>query len=1012
MPSALRRFLRAPARVAAVGLLALTLLSAGLVQGGAAAALRHSVDDSARPLYDILVTAADAGATRPTVLPPNALGGSGTAMTMADVQALRALTDVEVAAPIAQLLLPVQQGWRMQLAAAVDPDQLTPSGESYRATLRLLSDDGLGERLLSEERYMVALDQSNAPLGVPAPENAPDTSGMCNIGDVPIDCSLYDYEWGFANRLAAWVLGGNEGTMATGQSDGTMVTVAVPQYFALDQRMTLVDPVAEQALLGDAGSFLAPLVELGASEGLSIEQLAAWGRAGTGPFARALIAQAEQDAAYRQELEQSPPYQEYLRVKRERGEEPDPADYLGNVRLSSPILVAEDPGQPPLRAELTLESFGPITLPGNDNYGAMPGFPGPLLNGTIGTPVATIEQDVSTLLDAFSYASVPLAWPGTEAVEADESAEFGPGFLGFVGAMLVDEIQPDAVGQNADGDHTARIGGVGSRTIMPPNGRGSGLSTRADPAVPGVETAYSAPRKADGGPLGSELDNGTSVGSFSASDLNAILAAADGVPLGAYEPVDAVLVEGADGEKLPPTPITSSLTALGLRGAQTNIIGDIRGAGWRDDAIVEAVRVRVAGVERYDAAGIAAVSTAARDIEQLGYTATIVAGSHGETVAVSVDDYAFGTTDAAVGQRVGELGVVEQRWTVLGPAAGLSSAVGAGITLLLNTVLLAVLGLLALTEFGAVSARRRDAVTLRGLGWSRTRIAGWFAGEQLIGLLLLAGVGAIALGAAPEPAVAAPFVAAGLVGAAVICVIATVRATRPVGGRTVGRAELERSYGEEYRPEARIVGGASHGDDPSDRGTASAPRAQRRLPGSAVSWGIQWAWRTPASALPMALAVLTVMATVAAFAVAMAEISGQGARLSVAAQLVTAAPQLLLALCGVAVAAVLVVRSRGRAAREGRRLRAVLEATGWPIEAQRRATLAASLAVLLASVLLGSYLLWFALGALGVASENTIVSAALVAGIAVATLILVPLPDRRGGFRFTRKAVATDGDAA
>lgn len=994
-----------------MGLLALTLLSAGLVQGGAAAALRHSVGDSARPLYDILVTAADAGATRPTVLPPNALGASGTAMTLADVQALRALADVEVAAPIAQLLLPVQQGWRLQLTAAVRPEQLTPAGESYRATLRLLSDDGLGERLLSQEKYMVALDQSNAPLVLPAAEDSPDTTGMCNIGDVPIDCSLYDYGWGFDRRTAAWVQGGNEGTVASGQSDGSTVTVALPQYFALDQRMTLVDPVAEQALLGDAGSFLAPLVELGASEGLSIEQLAAWGRAGTGPFARALVTQAEQEAASREELEQSPPYQEYLRVKRERGEEPDPADYLGNVRLSSPILVAEHPGQPPLRAELTIESFGPIALSGADGYGP-PAFPAPLLNGEAGAPVATVEQDVSALLDAFSWSTVPLAWPGTGTVDADENADPTPGSIGYFGAVLVDEIRPDFVRSREDGDRTARIGGIGARTIAPPSGGSSGLFSRGDPTVPGVETAYSAPRKMDGGPLSSDLDNGTAVGSFSAADLSAILASAEGIPLGAYESADAVLVEGADGEKLPPTPITSSLTALGLSGAQTRIIGDIRGAGWRDDAIVEAVRVRVAGVERYDAAGIAAVSTAARDIEQLGYTATIVAGSHGETVAVSVDDYAFGTTDAAVGQRVGELGVVEQRWTVLGPAAGLSSAVGAGITLLLNTVLLAVLGLLALTEFGAVSARRRDAVTLRELGWSRPRIAAWFAGEQLIGLLLLAGVGAIALGAAPEPAVAAPFVAAGLVGAAVICVIATVRATRPVGGRTVGRAELERSYGEEYRPEARIVGGAPHGDDPSDRGTASAPRAQRRLPGSAVSWGIQWAWRTPASALPMALAVLTVMATVAAFAVAMAEISGQGARLSVAAQLVTAAPQLLLALCGVAVAAVLVVRSRGRAAREGRRLRAVLEATGWPIEAQRRATLAASLAVLLASVLFGSYLLWFALGALGVASENAIVSAALVAGIAVATLILVPLPDRRGGFRFTRKAVATDGDAA
>jgi hypothetical protein len=996
--------------VAAVGLLALTVLAAGLVQGGAAAALRHSVDASARPLYDLLVTAPDAGAA-PTVLPPNSLGAGGEPLRIEDVLALRALTDVEVAAPIAQLLLPIQQGWRLQLTAAVHPEQLTPAGESYRATLRLLSDDGLGERLLSEEKYMVALDQSNAPLELPAAEDPLDTTGMCNIGDVPIDCSLYDYDWGFDRRTAAWVQGGNEGTVASGQSDGSTVTVSLPQSFALDQRMTLVDPVAEQALLGDAGAFLAPLVELGEPDGLSTAQLGAWGSEGAGPYARALTTMAEQELAYRQEMEQSPAYQEYLRVKRERGEEPDPADYFGSVRLSSPILVAEEPALPPLRAELTIESFGPIELSGADGYGP-PTFPAPLLNGDTGTPVATVDHDVSALLDAFSYYSVPLGWPGTSTTGITENAEFTPGFLGFVGAMLVDEIRPGAVGQSADGDRTVRVGGVGSRTIVPPSGGSSGLSTRADPAVPGVETAYSAPRKADGGPLGSELDNGTTVGSFSAADLRAILATAEGIPLGAYEPADAVLVEGADGEKLSPTPITSSLTALGLRGAQTNIIGDIRGAGWQDDAIIDAIRVRVAGVERYDGVGIAAVSAAAREIEELGYTARLVAGSHSETVRLSVDDYAFGTRDAAAEQRVGELGVVEQRWTVLGQAAAFTSAVGTGMMLLLNTVLLAVLGLVALTEFGAIPARRRDAATLRGLGWNRSRIARWFAGEQLIGLLLVTGAGAIALLAAPEPALAAPFVAAGLIGTALICVITTVRATRPSGARAVSGEALDRALGAEYRPEARVVGGEPDGSDASGRAAASAPHAQRRLPGSAVSWGIQRAWRRPAAALPMAFAVLTAMATVAAFALAMAEMSGQNAPAPLGAQFAAAAPQLLLALCGVGVAGVLVVRSRGQSAREGHRLRAVLQATGWPNAERRRARLSASLAVTLASVLCGSYLLWFALGALGVTAENAIVSAALVAGIVVAALILVPLPAWRGASRFTRKAVAPDGDAA
>lgn len=1003
--------MRAPARVAAVGLLALALLAASLVQGGAAAALRHSVDPSSRGVYDILVTAADAGATRPTVLPPNALGGSGTAMQMADVEALRALAGVEVAAPIAQLLLPVQQGWRMQLAAAVDPEQLTPSGESYRATLRLLSDDGLGERVLSEESYMVALDQSNAPPDVPTPGTGPESGATCNIGDVAIDCSLF--EWGFEpNRTAAWVLSDSRGELSSGQSDGRVVTVALPLAFALDQRMTLIDPVAEQALLGDAGAFLTPLVELGGTRGRSTEELGAWGSANTGSIAKGLEEAAENDAAYRLKMEQGPAYQEYLRVKRERGEPARLADYFGNPQPMYPVLVAETPTLAPLRAELSIESFGPITLPGTDRYGEMPAFPTPLLNGSAGTPAGTLVQDISELLDVSSYAAVPVLWPGAGALPSGNDGESYAGYIGLGGAVLVDESTPDAVHRGADGVYSAQLDGVGFRTIAVPSGGSSGLSTQADPSAPGAESAYSEPRAAERPPLGEGFETGASVGSFSADELNAVIASADGIPLGAYEPVDAVLVEDADGEPVPPTPITPTLSGFGLLGARTSIIGDIRRAGWQDDVIVEAVRVRVAGVERYDAAGIAAVSAAARDIEELGYTATLVPGSHSETVNVNVGGYAFGTTDAAAEQRVGELGVVEQRWTVLGPAAALSSAVGTGMMLLLNTVLLAVLGLLALTELGAIPARRREAATLRELGWKRQRIARWYAGEQLLGLLLVVGVGAIALVAAPERAVAAPVVGAVVIGAALIFVTATVRATRPSAERVVSVEALERSFDVEYRPEARIAGGASHGNDVGDRGAASAPRAQRKLPGSAVSWGLQRAWRRPAAALPMGFAVFTAMATVAAFALAMAEISGPGAQAPVGGQILAAVPQLLLALCGAGVAGVLVVRSRGQSAREGRSLRAVLEATGWPNEDQRRATLAASLAVTLASVLLGSYLLWFALGALGVTSENAIVSSALAAGIVVAGLLLVPLPAWRGSSRFMRKAVAPDGDAA
>ncbi|RZU64588.1 hypothetical protein EV379_0889 [Microterricola gilva] len=1017
MPSALRRFLRAPARVAAVGLLALTMLAASLVQGAAAAALRHGVDASSRPLYDILVTAADAGAARPTVFPPGALSSAVSALTQDDVAAIRALDGVEVAAPIGHIVLPNLWSSQLRLRAPLDPAQLTPAAESYRATVRLITDDGLGERLVSERIYNLALDRSTAPTALPPEPDEANSTDMCPIGPVAVPCSLFGWNSG-SSRAVAW-LENKDFTGGFGYQEGGDVWVSLPDPVFIDQSVTLIDPVAEAALLGGAAAFLEPLRELGGERSRSVQELERWAAASATPTQRVIRQMVEDIASSREQMRSTPAYAEYARLMVEQGLTPRDEDLAGPEATYIPLLVADAPEHAPLRAELTLEGFGPLgDFAGrSDQDFYAPTFPDALRSGAPGTPLGTVSQDAGVLLDAFAPGTVDLLWPGSPEPEPLEPAWAQARTIQLGDALVVAPSTPSAVQLQPDGSRTARLDGRGFRSTLDVAGSDSsaqaGASLDSDPTVLGVESVFSTPRRAERGVAEpAEYHAGIAVGRFTAADLDGVAELAAGIPLGAYDSPAAVLVQDADGAKRAPTAITPALGGFGLLGAETTAFGDIRSPVWRESPAVDAVRVRAAGVSDYDPRGIASVVALARSIEDAGYTATVVAGSHADTVRVTVDDYAFGTMDAAAGQRVGELGVVEQRWTVLGPAAGLTSAVGTGMLLLLNTVLLAVLGLLALTEFGAIPARRRDAATLRELGWRRSRIAGWFAGEQLVGLLLVAGVCAIALAAAPAPAVAAPVVAAGVVGAALICVTATVRATRPREAGTVSAETLERSFGVEYRPEARVVGGALHGNDAGDRGAASAPRAQRRLPGSAVSWGIQRAWRRPAAALPMAIAVLTAMATVAAFALAMTEITGHNAQAQMGAQLAAVAPQLLLALCGAGVAAVLIVRSRAQSAREGRELRAVLEATGWPNEERRRAALSASLAVTLASVLLGSYLLWFALGALGVASENTIVSSALAAGIAVAVLLLVPLPAWRGASRFTRKAVVPDGDAA
>ncbi|MFT4052536.1 MAG: hypothetical protein QM677_09845, partial [Microbacterium sp.] len=96
-------------------------------------------------------------------------------------------------------------------------------------------------------------------------------------------------------------------------------------------------------------------------------------------------------------------------------------------------------------------------------------------------------------------------------------------------------------------------------------------------------------------------------------------------------------------------------------------------------------------------------------------------------------------------QEVGDLGTVVQRWSELGAAARVSLAVGGASFAVLALALAAAALLLAAVQLSGIPTRRAQAAVMRELGFTRARIARWFAGEEVPGIALIVVVAGVAV---------------------------------------------------------------------------------------------------------------------------------------------------------------------------------------------------------------------------------------------------------------------------
>lgn len=780
VPGAFARLLRQPQRLGAILLLCVTAISAAGIQSSAALVLHATIDAQWRGDYDILVTATDELGTIDGLLAPNALGGGGDGMSISDWAAVGAVDGVEVAAPIGHVLVP---GLKYAPARLAVPSDLVPpedGPQAFRVTTTFTTDDGLGERAVSRERTPLIID----PVGVPAPTEAEiqecvETSEMgygTSGGDtyrvngrehpelVRFFCD--NSRW-FSGATANMPSGEGWGGSAADPGTSTiMVDIEAPNPAV---RIDLIDPASERALLGARGAFLDPLVELDADAEIDAAALQTWAD-GADTVEAATLAQRLLRLAD-ENLELYPPevLDELRALYAENG-----ADFDAEIDSAitgfgvAPILFSEiDPATLTMRVDI--EAFGPTNASERVGYE----LPAALADDAPGTIVGTSVGDVSELLNPFGAANAGVVWPGAQVAEQ-------PGDTSLAGMAqqisIASSVSPMSY-RVSEGLLVLEAAGF----VPSIRAFGERIALGDDGHDVGTESAYLEPSMlADLSLTGAVA--AVPVGSFDPSDAAIDESEVNYVPLGAYGSIDTTVVDGAHrGATMSP-----GLSGLGLVAAETVAIGSIHSAAlWKDDAPISSIRVRVDGVDGYTDEGRERVLRVAQDVAALGFATTIVAGSSPTEAAVLVEDYAFGTPDPEGAQEVGELGVVAQQWSELGAASRVDLAVSAGSWSMLVVALAAGVLLLGATQVAAVPGRRQQSIVLRELGFTRRRIARWFAAEEVPALGIVAVIGVAAWWASGWSRVAALAVLvmlAALVVASAFSVLAAAR-VRPAAVR-------------------------------------------------------------------------------------------------------------------------------------------------------------------------------------------------------------------------------------
>ena len=407
--------LREHSRLVAVLLLAVVTLTASGIQNAASVALQQTLDANWRGAYDILVTSTGNVGELSGLLAPNSLSAGSASLTLDDLARIRSVAGIEVAAPIGEVIVPGLKSGAVSITLPRDAIPAKSSAQAFRLTLTYTTNDGLGKRYVDRQVSSVFVDDTVRAL---RPAGPPSTD--CTFNDLKVDSQKYpDLCRGPAPTIpfVSSTAGGNNWS-SVDDTVGDLFVFSLGTAPQTSTRITLVDPVAEQALLGDAGDFLAPLIRVAPQARTTAEQMNAWAASADTAFSRSFLKQKQEIAAAPLGLS-AEQLTQLKQLYADNGKtfevSTEPTD--GYV----PLLVS-DSGPAPLSVEVTVEGFGDTTAIPDQDYGYV--LPDALKAGSPGTPVGTSTADVTALLNPFVLQTVTAPWPGTPAATIDRGPSF------------------------------------------------------------------------------------------------------------------------------------------------------------------------------------------------------------------------------------------------------------------------------------------------------------------------------------------------------------------------------------------------------------------------------------------------------------------------------------------------------------------------------------------------------------------------------------------------------------
>ncbi|QDY90788.1 ABC transporter permease [Arthrobacter sp. UKPF54-2] len=707
--NAVQRFIRSRVLLLTASILIVAMCLSVLVQGQSQAALNRTVDQNSRGLYDVLVQAKaddNAGLMQPEI----ATGQGGVSFEQLD--AIRKLAGTSVAAPIS-LVSRVSQnlesprldatdylGYSAGLAgtagdpSATDPSKwpaaesvLSDTAKKYRLTASAVSSDGKSEQTLFKTTAEGSLGKAKL-----VEEQVAGGKNVRIAGPAG--------ETGIKFPAPA---GGSEHNLFN-------LSVSLPMAPQVTESVVAVDPVAERALLGGAGDFLAPLEKAPPADA---RNAGAIGRHFESLFTNGISME---------QLKQGP---DFLGVKLKYWA-PLMSQYQQAKRAGQ--LTADSQAIPLIvRSGTSLDLKYSVKIEEIDAAGNV--------IKDVGTATRSLDKDYLPFVSKSPFA---LAWPGSKDLTQlmGDTGSFGQGLYNpatwSTDFAAAPKYKDGETAGNGAVDKSAVPGDWITVNRLPEKGA-NGAPVDQTQRTPVDERAYRdnlATGKKPATPLAMVY------GTFDPAKVQEAAGDVNRLPLGGYDPTPMTLSKDAAGNDAGQAVLKPSLSGTGLvsqsAGAITDYYGLAAARGYEKNAsVIDAVRVR-AKVDGSWKQAQPEVEKLANEIRDMGLQATVVAGSAREDANIFVPGYS--KDDAG---KESPLGTVQQSWVRQDAADAVSgSLTGTNLTLLFLTLCGAAL-LTGASTVSYVRKRRREAGTLRAMGWTQRKIRSWVLAEFGVGAALL-----------------------------------------------------------------------------------------------------------------------------------------------------------------------------------------------------------------------------------------------------------------------------------